>query len=251
MSYAIHEIRYPCAEMDEIAHFLADFVKDGELPSPDADEERQDVWVQRLERWWVTNPFCQSDSLIGFSLKDSEGKLVGFHGLIPHDYVVGEEIVPGLIATTFFVRQAHRQAALGILMRVMRLSTQFHIVDGSPSAEMQVLLDRFNFKKSSVGSQHYRIVGGRKSLSPKVIVFNLAARLTASSLSRPPSRSIDAESLVRSPEQIVSIPAFSDSKLRKRVTKEGLNWLMNARLQKTVFLGLCDAMGELRAYLVG
>lgn len=247
MSYATQELRYPCAEVGAIARFLADFVKDGELPSADVNEERQEVWEQRLEKWWAANPFCHSGSLIGLTLKNSEGELVGFHGFIPHDYIASGKIVPGLIATTFFVRSAHRQAALGILMRVKRLSARFHIIDGSPSAEMRVLLERFNFTKSSTGSQHYRIVGGRKSLSPKTLVLNLAAR----SLSGPRVRSIEPHRLVRSPKEIVSIAEPSDSMLRKRVTKEGLAWLLNATSSKKIFLGLCDAKGELRAYFVG
>lgn len=247
MAHSIEEIRDPAGGIGEIARFLADFVADGELPNASLQDADEGVWKRRLHDWWIANPFCSRKSPLGLMLRDSHGRLCGFHGFIPHDYRIGSRIVPALIATTFFVREHHRQAALGMLVRLKRFAADFHLVDGSPSPEVQLLLERFRFRKCAPGVQYYRIVGRRHSWSPKAMALNLAAWLWRD------SGEATGEPLhfVEQPEAIGAVPAPTDEVLRKVVSREGLVWFMNTGSTHKIFRGLCDAQGTLRAYFIG
>ena len=232
--------------IEVVAPFLAEFVRDVELPNSKPPDRDQSVWHGRLNRWWQENPYCRDDALLGLGLREASGNLVGFHGFIPHDYIAGGTIVPALLATTFFVRQAHRQAALSLLMRVKRIGNQVHIVDGSPSVEMQALMERLDFQRSPSGSHCYRIVGGRRFHSLKAPLGNTAAWL----FNRVGRTGLGRYRLIESPGELERVPEFSDAKLRKRVTKAGLHWLVGNGAKSLVFRGLCDDAGVLRAYFV-
>ncbi len=232
MGYEIQELTRPVAELDEVAAFLADFARDGELPEASAAETDLATWEKRLQNWWLNNPFSQDDTPLGFVLRDPEAKkIVGFQGFIPQDYINGTEIIPGLISTTFFVRESARSAALGMMMRLKRLGQRFHLVDGTPSTEVQAILDRLKFQKTPAGKQHYRIV--------PLARFAKFGR-----------NQLDGFQLVLDPSEIRSIPFPTDGRLSKHITREGLTWFLKTGSDPSYFVGLCDGEGQLCAYFI-
>tara|TARA_R110002096_G_scaffold385536_1_gene579368 strand:- start:2770 stop:3765 length:996 start_codon:yes stop_codon:yes gene_type:complete len=233
MSYEIQEFRLPAAELEEVADFLADFVGDGELPDGSELDANPAVWSKRLSHWWTSNPFSRVDTPLGFVLRLQEtNQIVGFQGFIPQDYVKGGEVIPGLISTTFFVRESQRSAALGMMMRLKRLSQRFHLVDGTPSGEVRAILDRLGFQKTGTGAQRYRIV-------PLVRLATLGRR-----------ENLQGFHVVLDPMEARSIPTPETSKLQKHVTREGLAWFIRSGSQPLCFAGLCDDSGRLCAYFI-
>lgn len=159
MSYGISRPGDDPAERGELAHFLAGFVRDGELPAPRLGDDDPAVWKNRFRWWWDENPCAGPDSPRGFILRDAAGSIVGFSGYIPLDYELSGRNLPSLLATTFFVRAAHRGAVLGLMNRQRALGKAFHIVDGSPSPEMCRLLEKLGYERAGSRFQYFFPVG--------------------------------------------------------------------------------------------
>lgn len=244
MSGTIQEVRGTEKERREIAAFLATFVRKGGLENPRPGDDDESCWIQRFRWWWDDNPMCRPDSPMGLTLY-SEDRMVGFHGFIPVDYAIDEEIVPTLLATTFFVEESHRDSVMAILLRLRRLGSSFQIVDGSPSEKMRELLDKIGFQKEEERFQYFfplPKLGGK--VSQKL--------LRQFGLSLPLKNSPDPRAyLANLPEEIEGLPEIRDGKLRRHLSIESLQWLTSVGSEPRSFFGLCDAKGMLRSYAIG
>lgn len=246
MGYRVREVNGFAGENRPLAEFLASFVQDGELNSPRKGDDDADVWQRRMFWWWDENPFCTSDSPRGYILQQEDGEIVGFNGMIPFDYVVNGETLLTLITTTFFVRESHRSAVLGLLTRQRSLSRTYQIIDGSPSPEVRQLLTRQGYQHSGFRAQYFfplkKLGGGLSQVLLKSFGFSFL--LTK-------FHSLTNGYLANSPEEVEKIPSVSDSRIQRKVTRESLSWLCGVGTEDRQFFGLCDDRGELIAYAIG
>ncbi|MDF1659243.1 MAG: hypothetical protein P1U58_16615 [Verrucomicrobiales bacterium] len=247
MGYTVQEVTGDASANTALALFIASFVKDGGLRRPMDGDDCAEVWRKRFTWWWDENPSCRDDSPRGFILITSEGEIVGFSGFIPLDYEMDGEIIPALIATTFFVREAHRSAVMGLLSRQRSLGRSYHIIDGSPSPEMRTLLNKLGYEHAGERFQYYFPLTGFGGAATQLLLEQAGL-----SLSLPKRKELlSSFYLATSPEEIETIPTNHDSKLRRRITPEYLDWLCRVGSGERSFFGLCDAKGELMAYAVG
>lgn len=244
MAYRIENCTGTAGEITEISRFLADFVNDGEGPQADEAGRTPQGWQNRLQWWWKENPFCKNDSPKGLLLYQ-EDTIVGFFGLIPHDYTLKGEIIPTLITTTAFVREAHRRAALGLFMRAHRLEGDFHFVDGCPSREIDNLLLRSGYCHEADGK--LMIFPIRKS---NWDIKSWALR-AAGFLGNRKGKLPENGNIVTSLDRVSRIAAFPDGRIRKKVTLESLAWYLSSGSSNNTLLGWCDESGTLRSYLIG
>jgi hypothetical protein len=180
-----------------------------------------------MEWWWTKNPFCREDSPGGFLLRNESGRIVGFQGFIPLDYEIEGNLVPGLLSCLFFVEKAYRAQSLGLFFRMQRLSRQFHLVDGGPSADMVKILTRFHYEKGGTRTFYFLPCG-------------------VPSLRRAPNGC----SLVTELDSIREVVTRCDDRLRRRVTPESLEWLLEVGRHPRQFLGAVDADDRLIAYAI-
>jgi len=245
MGARIQEVRGTDEEQEEIAAFLAGFVQRGGLERPRPGDRDESVWARRLRWWWNENPMCGEDDPRGFMLRAEDETVVGFSGFIPVDYAVDGEIVPTLIATTFFVEESHRDSVMGVLMKIRALGRTHQIIDGSPSEKMRELLDRIGFSRRPERFQYFfplRRLGGGLS----------RALLQRFGWSFPVDRApAEGAYIATSPDEVETIPELRDGKLRRRLTIESLSWSTSVGSEPRDFFGLCDAEGTLRAYAIG
>ena len=246
MGYRIRNVAGLAENNRDVAEFLAAFVRDGELPTPRDGDDCANTWQRRMGWWWNENPFCREDSPRGFVLENGDGEIVGFNGLIPFDYIAGQEIVPTLVTTTFFVREAHRSAVMGMISKQRALARDYQIIDGSPSPEMRRLLGKLGYQHSGERYQYFfplKQLGG--NVSRNVLrAFGLSFPL-------PTVESHPGDYLATHPNEIETIPENSDARLRRRITRESLTWLCEAGSEARRFFGLCDRFGTLVAYAIG
>lgn len=246
MGYRIEDMSRSPEVIREVAAFLESFVRDGELDAPKEGDDQAEVWSRRMKWWWTDNPFCSEESPIGYRLYSPENELVGFSGFIPFDYSCDGERVPTLVTTTFFVREAHRSAVMGMMTRQRSLSREYQIVDGSPSEKMRVLLDRLGYRHP--GDRYQYIfplarIGGEIS---RALVRSVGLSFL------PSPGGINGDHYVsNSPSEIVSIPSTNDRRMRKAITRESLSWLSDVGSEPRQFFGLCDSKGSLEAYAIG
>lgn len=245
MSYRIVEVRADGASNRGVAEFLSKFVEDGEHPMALPGDESASVWLQRMSWWWDENPFCDEQSPRGFVLETDEGLIVGFLGLIPLNYQVDIEIIPSLVTTSFFVKTGHRTAVMGMLAKVRRLSRDFQIVDGTPSPEMRVMLEKFGYHNTEERKQYLFPVRGGSWSASKILLqpFGL--------ISSSPSLETDGYYVTGDPYQIETIPEIHDGKVRRQLTRDSLEWLSRVGTERRQFFGLCDQYGNLQACGIG
>lgn len=247
MGYYVEEVSDEESSRNALAEFLAAFVGDGELPRPLEGDEKADIWKKRFSWWWDQNPFCGSDSPRGYILHTEEGEVVGFSGFIPVDYEWKGEVVPSLIATTFFVREAHRHAVMGLISRQRKLGKNFQIIDGSPSEEMRLLLDKLGYQHAGRRFQYYFPLRGFGGLATQSFLERVGL-----SLSLPGRRdTLASHYLATSMDEVETLPSRGDEVLRRRVTRESIEWLSQVGSGERSFFGCCDAKGELIAYAIG
>lgn len=245
MSYRIEPCTASPEECDELAHFLAEFIRDGEGPTGNPREQEPELWLTRIRGWWETNPFCHEDSPRGLIVRTEEGEIVGFYGYIPHDYTHEGKLVRGLIATTSFVRAAHRGAALPLFMKAHRYETDFHYTDGGPNKAIYPILERFGYHHRESATMHLYPVSA--SLSHPVRWATGMARLfTSSSASLPESGKV-----ITDPMEATACAAFPDQKLRRHVSLETLAWYLKSGSSPRYFVGWCDDEGILQCYFIG
>lgn len=246
MGYRVRNVAGMAEENRDVAEFLAAFVRDGELALPRSGDDCANTWQRRMSWWWNENPFCGEESPRGFVLENEEGEIVGFNGLIPFDYIADGEIVPTLVTTTFFVREAHRNAVMGMVSKQRALARDYQIIDGSPSPEMRRLLGKLGYQHSGERYQYFfplKPLGGelsRSFLRPFGLSFSL-----------PSGESDSRDYLANHPSEVETIPVFRDSRLRRVVTRESLIWLCEVGTEERRFFGLCDRFGTLMAYAIG
>ncbi|MDF1825208.1 MAG: hypothetical protein P1U68_11235 [Verrucomicrobiales bacterium] len=247
MSYTIREVIGKAASNMALAEFLAAFVRRGGLVRPQPGDDRPDVWRKRFSWWWDENPFCRPDSPCGYQLETGSGEIVGFSGYIPFDYEKEGEAVPTLIATTFFVLEAHRSAVMGLLARQRSLGRQYQIIDGSPSPQMRRLLSKLRYEHAEERFQYYFPLIGFGGLATQALLKQVGL-----SLDLPSGNQLSPECYFTSdPFDIETIPTLKDGKLHRRVTVESLSWLCRIGSGERSFFGYCDAKGELIAYAIG
>lgn len=246
MGYRIESVEGCAADNRLLAQFLARFVLDGELSAPRSGDDSPDCWQQRMKWWWDENPFYRPDSPKGFVLYSPENEIVGFNGLIPLDYTVNGETIPSLVLTSFFVRTAHRSAVMGMLSRQRALSREYQLIDGSPSPEMRVLLEKLGFQRSGDRHQFFfplARMGGELSrffLKRYRLSFALEGKTFE-----------ESNYLALTPDEVQSIPELHDGKIRRAITIDSLEWLTRIGTVERRFVGLCDRFGSLRAYVIG
>lgn len=246
MGNRIEEVTRAARENGELAEFLAAFVRDGELPQPRPGDSDAAVWSKRFSWWWDENPFCLPSSPRGFILRDGQGEIVGFNGMIPFEYTESGLVLPALVATTFFVRQTHRSAVMGMLARQRALSCDYHMIDGSPSPEMRRLLERLGYEHEGNRYQYYFPLpglGGQFSQS--------MLRRVGMSLPLPSDAWVEGCYMATSLEEVESVPEMKDGKFRWHVTADSLRWIISVGSDPRSFFGLCDPHGRLLAYAIG
>lgn len=234
------------AEIREISAFLAKFVQEGGLQTSRPGNTDPNVWESRLRWWWDDNPFHREDSPTGVVLRSEGGEIVGFHGFIPLDYEVDGEIVPSLVATTFFVEREYRSFSMGILAKLRKLARDYQIVDGSPSEPMRELLDKMGYQWAGVRHQYFFPLG---RLGGELSRFLL--RGIGLSFPVPRGESDEGFVLVNDPAEIGSFPRMRDGKLRLRHTVEFLEWILRVGTDRRQFFGLLDRDGNLVACAIG
>lgn len=247
MGYTVQEVSDDAGAAEALAEFLASFVRDGELLRPGPGDDQAGVWRKRFSWWWDQNPFCREDSPRGYILRCGEGRIVGFSGFIPMDYEADGELVPALVATTFFVREAHRSAVMGLVTRQRALGRRFHIIDGSPSPEMRRLLDKLGYEHAGERHQYFFPLTGFGGLATQAVLGKAGLSLALPAEGALPSTCY----LATSPLEVETIPRSRDGKLRRKITEESLLWLCQSGSGERSFFGLCDAQGELIAYAIG
>jgi len=245
MSYRIEPVPPDPECWEEIAVFLARFTVDGELEKPGEGDDDPAAWRTRFRWWWVDNPFCEDESPRGFLLRTADGHLVGFHGLIPCEYGRGGRRIPGLMTTTFFVRKAHRAAALGVFLRVNRLGNRHVLIDGTPSPEMCALLERFRFQSRNRMCESICALP-RHGRQPRSWAVRTLRVLQSS-----PRDSVEIGGRwTRDPGGANGDIPCADHAIRSVVSRESLAWQLRSGSEEKAFLGWTDEAGDLRAWLL-
>lgn len=245
MSYTIESCQGTDEECRELSEFLAEFIADGEGPQGDPRERTPELWMTRIRAWWETNPFCREDSPLGLVVRTDDGTIVGFFGFIPHDYVHHGEVVRGLIATTSYVREAHRGAALPLFVKAHRQEVDYHFTDGAPNKAIYPILERFGYHQRNSARMHIYPVSASVS-NPVRWATGVARLFTGLSDQLPEDGSI-----ITDPLEATSCASFPDSKLRREVTLESLSWYLRSGSNPHYFVGWCDENGILQSYVLG
>lgn len=232
----------------EIAEFLSSFVRSGGLEHPRPEDGQADTWVQRMDWWWATNPFCVEGRPRALLLRSPGGAIVGFHGFIPHDYIVRDRIVPGLGTTTFFVAPEFRGQSLPMFLRSERHAGIHHMVDGTPSVEMQRILDRFGYQRVTKQTLYYLFLSHRR-WTPRGLVLRMASAVSRRGVARwiPDGHRFR---LIVDPAEISSVAVADDDVLRRCVTPQAIRWFCQSGPEARSFVGVCDASGKLFAYVI-
>jgi len=241
-----HRIECHCGgqgPLEEIAAFLAAFVKSGHLAAPKAGDDEAGKWRQRFRWWWPENPACRDETPTALVLREENGGIVGFLGFIPVDYECGGLPVPSLVSTTFFVSPAHRGASIGLVGRLRALAKEFQIVDGSPSPEMVRLLGRLGYEPAGERAQYFFPVRlpGRRLLAWAMRTASLAPHLAK-------TEECNESRLVIDLGEIVRIPRIDDGVLRRCLSPEGLAWMLRSGSDPRHFAGLVDSEGTMLAF---
>lgn len=245
MGYQIDAVTGSEGECQDIARFLSEFIRDREGPLGDAREQTPELWHTRMRGWWDTNPFCRVDSPKGLVVRTDAGEMVGFYGYIPHNYSYRGKVVPGLIATTSYVRAAHRGAALPLFMKAHRQEIDFHYSDGAPNKAIYPILERFGYQHRDTAKMHLYPVGA--SLSNPVRWATGLLRV----LTNPPAELPEKGKIITNPMEAESCAIFPDEKLRREVSRESLFWYLKSGSKPHYFAGWCDEEGVLQCYLLG
>ena len=243
MGYRIVSVVGGAGANRPVAEFLAAFVRDGELALPRPGDDDADVWQQRMRWWWDENPACRDESPRGFILEDEDGVVVGFNGLIPCDYEIDGEPVPSLVTTSFFVREGHRSAVMGMLTRQRALGKTYQMIDGSPSPEMRKLLEKIGYTAAGDRRQYFfpaTRLGGA--------VARAALRMAGLSLPLPAAT---GTTVTNDPAAFAGVKAPRDGRLHRTVSVASLSWIMQVGTVRRQFFGLLDAAGNPLAFAIG
>lgn len=246
MSYRVVSVTGTAEERRALAAFLAAFVRDGELLAPRPGDDDPAMWERRMGWWWDENAHDRGDSPRGFLLEHEEEGLVGFNGLVPVEYECEGTVIPTLVTTTFFVRDRHRSAVMGLIARQRTLGKTFQIIDGSPSPEMRRLLAKLAYRHAGNRRQYFfptRRLGGAGA----------RALLGTAGWSFPlPSSAEVAE--CRLVVDVASWDRFDppeDGRIHRKIDADSLAWLLKVGSEPRSFFGLLDEEGTPIAYALG
>ena len=246
MGYQVSNVEGTPEEKREIAAFLAAFVKDGELARPRPGDDDPLVWERRMGWWWDENPFCKADSPRGHVLRHEGAEIVGFSGFIPFDYEADGKTLPTLAATTFFVREGHRSAVMGLLARLRQLARDYQIVDGSPSPEMRRLLEKFGYRKAGDRFQFFFPTSRLGGSAARVLLRQLGWSFDLLGIG-----AADGHHIVTDPGEWHHTVPGRDGQIHRVLSRESLSWLCRVGSESRSFFGLVDADGEPVAHAIG
>ncbi len=184
-------------------------------------------WAARLRHWWDENPWRTLVQERGWLLH-SEGGIVGFQGLIPAAYAVNGECRAACISSTWRVDNEFRNQSVAMLMQLKRLGLSRLLVDSTPTADVQVLLQKTGWKASREVEQS--IVVPCLLSSPQMA----AGRRVTENLDE-----------VRN----VAQPFSSAIGVERWITLDYLRWYARSNTRQHVFGGVVDAQGCLSSYV--
>jgi hypothetical protein len=246
MAYQITAVSGSVVERREVAAFLAAFVRDGELLLPRPGDDDPAVWEKRMGWWWDENPHCREDSPRGFLLAHDEAGIVGFSGLIPFTYEAAGESIPTLVTTTFFVRERHRSAVMGLISRQRELGRSYQIIDGSPSPEMRRILGKLGYVSAGDRAQY---------LFPTARLGGAAARLALVaagwSVALPSREEVGGCRLLTDPAGWTEPSPSQAGAIHYPADPATLAWLARSGSEPRSFFGLFDADGMPLARALG
>lgn len=190
-------------------------------------------WRQRLAYWWEENPFAALSTERGWVMRH-EGRLAGFMALIPAAYAVRGVLTPACIASTWCVEEAHRNASLPMLMKLRRLAATTLMADTTPTAEVQVMLQKSGWTPATDITRRFVPLG----------LLGLPWRARWPRLAQ-------GRKITRDPGEVKSIAASFQraDRIEKWITPEYLRWFAASPQRRHAFLGVIDAAGCLTSYL--
>ena len=193
-----------------------------------------ETWGKRLAHWWDQNPFASLRDERGWVLRH-ESRIVGFMALIPACYAVNGRPVAALIASSWRIDEAHRNASLPMLMKLRRLAADSLIADTTPTPEVQALLQRGGWT-------------GLTDIQRRFVPLGWAAKVLphCSWPVLPPGHRI-----TRDPAEVQCVAAscMSATSVEKWITPEYLRWFAAALMRRHEFIGVIDSAGCLSSYL--
>ncbi len=194
-----------------------------------------ELWQRRLAHWWDHNPFASMHGERGWLLRH-EGAIVGFMALIPACYAVNGRPTPSVIASTWRIDPAHRNASLPMFLKLRRLSADTLIADTTPSPEVQALMARGGWARVGEFRRRFVVLGwlGKLLRRGKWPALPAGARL------------------IRDPAEVKSgaLPCLSASGIEKWITPDYLRWFCAATMRRHEFIGVIDHAGCLSSYLI-
>ena len=109
-------------------------------------------WQNRFNHWWKQNPAYSENMECGWVLETEEKDIVGFNGIIPRLFKLGNEQVLSGISTSASVEKKYRHYSLK-LFQTSFLETRFPILFGvGMDIRLYPLHVRFGFKKIPISS---------------------------------------------------------------------------------------------------
>lgn len=184
-------------------------------------------WAARLRHWWDENPWRTLVQERGWVLR-SESGIAGFQGLIPAAYAVNGECRAAGVSSTWRVDSEFRNHSVAMLMQLKRFGLSRLLVDSTPTADVQVLLQKTGWKASKEVVQS--IVAPCLLPSPQM---GAGKRVTVN---------LDE---VRQ----VAQPFTSAVGVERWITLDYLHWYARSVTRQHVFAGVVDAQGRLSSYV--
>lgn len=232
MKHSVESITSDAPARQELLRFLAHF----------EDEKRGETfWQKRLAFWWDENPASSRELPKGWALR-SDGKITGFLGLIPFEYIHGEKTYRAFAATTWRVDKEHRNASLPMFMKWHALGREFILLDTTANAEVAKILDKFQYRSvRTVRKYFFPMCGGR---GLKGLMLKSVSLLNRWSL---PKRDLR---IVKLTDSFQVKQSSATPFLRQRISREYLAWFCNSPDAPKEFIGCMDENGVLTSYLI-
>jgi hypothetical protein len=195
------------------------------LTKTEAQPVSESFWADRLAHWWDENPARDEMPHRGWVLREA-GRMVGFQGLIPVAYAVDGVRRGCGISSTWRVDEAYRHHGAMMLMKLRQLAREMLLVDSTPTADVQVMLQRMNWRASGEVKQYlvgprwpHRLPAGSKLITDVAEVKKVAA------------------------------PYQSAVGIERWVTPEYLRWYARSRTRQHFFSGIVNEADELTSYV--
>ncbi|MEM9038328.1 MAG: hypothetical protein AAGD33_00395 [Actinomycetota bacterium] len=225
-------------ELDEWAEYLASAVRRGFFGDLGVGESADD-WTALMRQWWATNPYVDDTTTVALLLR-SDGRVVGFHGLIPVEYSLNGDPLPTLMATTFVVDPEFRGHSMKVFRRVAKLGARNQIVDGSATEDMRAVLDAAGWSFAAGEVSRSVVVQPRGLVARLRSIALIAARwaVRPDAVSLPPGTR-----WVTGPGHDDDTQAAADDVVRPPTERRFVEWIMSNGAHPRVYVGLADAQG--------